>query len=55
MQDKKMKKDKVVIVRLDAEQKNQAEQIATECGATVSELIRTPYWLQTIWPSELIC
>ncbi len=41
MQDKKMKKDKVVIVRLDAEQKNQAEQIATECGATVSELIRT--------------
>lgn len=41
MQDKKMKKDKVIIVRLDAEQKNQAEQIATECGATVSELIRS--------------
>ena len=41
MQDKKMKKDKVIIVRLDAEQKNQAEQIATERGATVSELIRT--------------
>lgn len=41
MQNGKKKKDKVIIVRLDAEQKDQAERIATESGATVSELIRS--------------
>jgi antitoxin component of RelBE/YafQ-DinJ toxin-antitoxin module len=41
MQNGKKRKDKVIIVRLDAEQKDQAERIATENGATVSELIRS--------------
>lgn len=41
MHNGKKKKDKVIIVRLTDEQKEQATRIATERGATVSELIRS--------------
>ncbi len=40
MQNDKKRKDKVIIVRLTDEQKDQANRIAAESGATVSELIR---------------
>ena len=56
MQNGKKKKDKVIIVRLDAEQKDQAERIATESGATVSELIRSllskKKAVKMIWPKK---
>lgn len=41
MQNDKKRKDKVIIVRLTDEQKDQANRIAAENGATVSELIRS--------------
>ena len=41
MHSEKKKKDKVIIVRLTDEQKDQANRIAAERGATVSELIRS--------------
>jgi len=40
MHNDKKKKDKVIIIRLTDEQKDQANRIAAESGATVSELIR---------------
>ena len=56
MQNGKKRKDKVIIVRLDAEQKDQAERIATENGATVSELIRSllskKKAVKMIWPKK---
>jgi antitoxin component of RelBE/YafQ-DinJ toxin-antitoxin module len=36
----KKKKDSLLIIRLTGQQKEQATRIATEHGATVSELIR---------------
>lgn len=37
----KKKKDRLLIIRLTEDQKEQATRIATERGATVSELIRS--------------